>query len=146
MTSTNRIYFNRGFYAYQTKARNPGNTVVATNTVFDLLMISYDLEWPKWPPKMKMFQLCLYAYQSKARNPRNTVAATNSVFDLLMTSNDLNDLQKWKCFNYGFMHIKLCYTFFNFLFWVGHRELGMGRLPSYVFVFICYWLKKNEIV
>jgi len=23
-----------------------------------------------------------------------------------MTSNDLNDLQKMKCFNYGFMHIK----------------------------------------
>ena len=28
---------------YQTKARNPGNTVVATNTVFDLLMTSNDL-------------------------------------------------------------------------------------------------------
>ena len=26
--------------------------------------------------------------------------ATNKVFDLLMTSNDLNDLQKWKFFNY----------------------------------------------
>ena len=30
-------------YAYQTKAMNPGNTVVATNTVFDLLMTSNDL-------------------------------------------------------------------------------------------------------
>ena len=34
-------------YTYQTKARNPGNTVVATNTGFDLLMTSFDLDWPK---------------------------------------------------------------------------------------------------
>ena len=33
-----------GLYAYQTKARNPGNTVLAaTNPVFDLLMTSIDL-------------------------------------------------------------------------------------------------------
>ena len=38
------IYFNYGFYAYQTKARNPKNTVVATNTVFDLIMTSNDLK------------------------------------------------------------------------------------------------------
>ena len=43
MTSTNRIYFNYGFYAYQAKARNPGNTVAATNPVFDLLMTCNDL-------------------------------------------------------------------------------------------------------
>ena len=55
---------------------------------------------------MKIFQLWFYAYQTTARNPGNTVVATNTVFDLLMTSDDLNDLQKWKCFNYGFMHIK----------------------------------------
>ena len=52
-----------------------------------------------------MFQLWLYAYETKARNPRNTVASTNPVFNFLMTSNDLNDLQKCKCFNCGFMHI-----------------------------------------
>ena len=51
-------------------------------------------------------------YQTKARNPENTVAATNLVFDSLMTSDNLTtsyDLKwppKWKCFNYGFMHIQ----------------------------------------
>ena len=30
-------------YAYQTKARNPGNTVAATNPVLDILIISIDL-------------------------------------------------------------------------------------------------------
>ena len=35
--------FKLWFYAYQTKDRNPGNTAVATNTVFDLLMTSNDL-------------------------------------------------------------------------------------------------------
>ena len=43
MSSTNKIYFNYGFYAYQTKARNPGNTVAATNPVFNHLMTSNDL-------------------------------------------------------------------------------------------------------
>ena len=45
MTSKNRKLFNYGFmqYAYQTKARNPGNTEAATNPVFDLLMTSNDL-------------------------------------------------------------------------------------------------------
>ena len=38
--------FKLWLYAYQTKARNPGNTVVATNPVFDLLMISNDLLCP----------------------------------------------------------------------------------------------------
>ena len=45
------------------------------------------------------------AYQTKASNPGITVEATNTVIDLLMTSFDLNDLQKWKGFNYDFMHI-----------------------------------------
>ena len=44
MTSTNRKYSNYGFMyfkrklenAYQLKARNQGNTVAATNPVFDL--------------------------------------------------------------------------------------------------------------
>ena len=40
MTKTNRNY---GFYAYQTKARNPGNTAVATKPVFDHIMTSNDL-------------------------------------------------------------------------------------------------------
>jgi len=35
--------FQLWLYAYQTKARNIGNTVAATNPVFDLLMTSYDL-------------------------------------------------------------------------------------------------------
>ena len=30
-------------YAYKTKARNPGNTVAATNPVIDLLITSNDL-------------------------------------------------------------------------------------------------------
>ena len=68
MTSTNRIYFNYGLYAYQAKARNPGNTVAATNPVFDLLITSNDLNNLQ---KMKMFSLWLYAYQTKDRNPGN---------------------------------------------------------------------------
>ena len=55
MTSTNRIYFNYGFYAYQAKARNPGNTVAATNPVFDLFMTCNDLYCPEWPPKLNIF-------------------------------------------------------------------------------------------
>ena len=35
--------FQLWLYAYQTKARNPRNTVPATNSVFDLLMTSNDL-------------------------------------------------------------------------------------------------------
>ena len=35
--------FQLWLYAYQTKARNPGNTVAATNPVFDLLKTSKDL-------------------------------------------------------------------------------------------------------
>ena len=31
-------------YAYQTKARNPGNTIAATNPVFGLLMTSSELK------------------------------------------------------------------------------------------------------
>ena len=66
--------------SYQTKARNPGNTVVAKNTVFDLLMTSKN---------ENVMALWLYAYQSKVRNPGNTEAATNPVFgpshDHLMT-------------------------------------------------------------
>ena len=38
-------------YAYQTKARNPGNKVAADSPVFDLLMTSNDLEWPKMTSK-----------------------------------------------------------------------------------------------
>jgi len=38
MTSKNEIVLTMA--SYQTKARNPGNTVVAKNTVFDLLMTS----------------------------------------------------------------------------------------------------------
>ena len=34
---------NNRFYAYKTKAKNPGNTVAATNPVLDLLMTSNDL-------------------------------------------------------------------------------------------------------
>jgi len=33
--------FKLWLYAYQTKARNPGNTVVATNAVFDLLITGF---------------------------------------------------------------------------------------------------------
>jgi len=40
--------FQLWLYAYQTKAINPGNTVAATNLVFDPQMTSNDL---KWPPK-----------------------------------------------------------------------------------------------
>ena len=94
-------------YAYQTKARNPGNTIAATNPVLEILIISIDLfkdlqirnVWPSndlYYPLMtsndfqnEFFLIWLYAYQKKARNPGKTVAATNSVFDLLMTSNDL---------------------------------------------------------
>ena len=65
------------------KARKPGNTEAATNSVFDHLMASNNLN------KQKIFQLWLYAYQTKARNPGNAVAATNQVLNLLMTSNDL---------------------------------------------------------
>ena len=47
MTSTNRKYSNYGFMhfkrklenAYQLKARNQGNTVAATNPVFDLMFL-----------------------------------------------------------------------------------------------------------
>ena len=35
--------FQLWLYAYQTKARNPRNTVAAANPVFDLLMTSNDL-------------------------------------------------------------------------------------------------------
>ena len=35
--------FQLWLYAYQTKASNPGNTVAATNLVFDLLMTSNDM-------------------------------------------------------------------------------------------------------
>ena len=83
MTSTNGIYFIYGFYAYQTKARNPGNTVAATNPVFNHLMTYNDLN------KLKIFQLWLYAYQTKARNPGKAVTATDPVFDVLLPSNDL---------------------------------------------------------
>ena len=43
--------FKLWLYAYQTKDRNPGNTAVATNTAFDLIMTSNlnDLQ------KMKIF-------------------------------------------------------------------------------------------
>ena len=41
MTSTSRKYFKLWLNAYQTKARNPGNTVAATDPVFDLLMRSF---------------------------------------------------------------------------------------------------------
>ena len=36
--------FKLWLHAYQTKARNPGNTVAATDPVFDLLMTSNDLK------------------------------------------------------------------------------------------------------
>ena len=58
--------------------------------------------------KRKYFNYGFNANQTKAWNPGNTEAEINPVFDVLMTfttSNDLNDLQKWKYFNYGFMHI-----------------------------------------
>ena len=41
MTSTNRAYFNYGLMHIKQKL---GNTVAATNPVFDILMTSYDLE------------------------------------------------------------------------------------------------------
>ncbi len=60
MTSTNRIYFNYGFYAYQAKARNPGNTLAATNPVFDLLMTSNDLnDLQKWVTRFTQKQFCI---------------------------------------------------------------------------------------
>ena len=37
-------FFKLWLYAYETKARNPGNTVKAENSLFDLLMTSYDLQ------------------------------------------------------------------------------------------------------
>ena len=43
MTSTNENVLTMALYAYQTKARNQGNTVAATNPLFNLLMTSYDL-------------------------------------------------------------------------------------------------------
>ena len=74
--------FKLWLYAYQTKARNPGNAEAAKNSVFELLMTSNDLQ-------VEFFLLLLYAHQTKARNPGKTVKANNSLFDLLMTSNDL---------------------------------------------------------
>ena len=71
------------------KARDPNNTVKATNSLFDLLKTSNDLPRPLMTFKLKMLELWLSAYQTKARNPGNTVASTNSVFDLLMISNNL---------------------------------------------------------
>ena len=47
MTFTKRKYFNYGFYTYQTKASNPGNTVAATNPVFDQQPVgSYSFDKP----------------------------------------------------------------------------------------------------
>ena len=66
------------------KLGTQGITVVATNPVFDLLIISNDL---LCPDKI-YFNYGFYAYQTKAGNPGNTAAATNPVFDLL--SNDQN--------------------------------------------------------
>ena len=43
MTSTYRKGFNYCFMHFKTKARNPGNTVAATNLVVDPLMKSNDL-------------------------------------------------------------------------------------------------------
>ena len=42
-TDTKRKYFNFGFNANQSKAWNPGNKVAEINSVFDVLMTSYDL-------------------------------------------------------------------------------------------------------
>ena len=73
--------FQLWLHAYQTKAKNPGNTVVATNSVFDLLMTSNDNDLQN--------SGFMYKHQIKAWNPNNTVTALNLVFDLLMTSNNL---------------------------------------------------------
>ena len=47
--------FELWLYAYQTKARNQGNTVAATNPVFDLKITSYDLKQPLMTSKFRMF-------------------------------------------------------------------------------------------
>ena len=40
MTFTNRIYFNHGFYAYQTKARNLGNIfVIIEKKILEVLIL-----------------------------------------------------------------------------------------------------------
>ena len=43
MTSTNKKYFNYDLMHIKRKLGNAGNTVAATNPVFDLLMTSFDL-------------------------------------------------------------------------------------------------------
>ena len=62
----------------QSKARNPGNTVAATNLGIGLLLTSNEL-WQRWTQNWKCFNYGYYAYQTKARNPGNTEAAKNSV-------------------------------------------------------------------
>ena len=60
-------------YVYQTKASNPGNTVEATNPVFDLLMTSNDLQ-------IENVFIRIYVNESKARNPDNTVVLSSLIY------------------------------------------------------------------